>query len=126
MLERIISGSLLIVSIIHLLPITGMISASKLTLLYGVNIADPNLEILMRHRAVLFGILGVFFAFAGLQPSLQPIAFAIGFASVMSFFYLSISVGGFNQAIRKIHIADVAALIALLIALTAYLYKQTR
>ena len=124
MLERVITAALLVVSVIHLLPITGFFGASKLSQLYGIDIADPNLEILMRHRAILFGILGVLFAYAAFQPKLQPLAFMIGFASVLSFFYLSYSVGGFNDAIRKVVIADIVALLALLIATTVYYYQK--
>jgi hypothetical protein len=51
---------LTVVGIIHQLPLTGVLSVSRLQVLYGVTITDPNLEILMRHRAVLFGILGAF------------------------------------------------------------------
>jgi hypothetical protein len=126
MLERVITAALLVVSIIHLLPITGFLGASKLSLLYGVDIADPNLEILMRHRAILFGILGALFAYTAFRPELQAMAFIIGFASVLSFFYLSYTVGGFNEAIRKVVIADIVALLALLLASTLYYFKTSR
>ena len=37
---------------------------------------EPHLEILMRHRAVLFRLLGVFLIWAGFNPYLQPAGFA--------------------------------------------------
>ena len=71
MLDRTITGALLIVGIIHLLPMTGYLGASKLSALYNITIDDPNLEILMRHRAVLFGVLGSLFIYAAFQPNVH-------------------------------------------------------
>jgi hypothetical protein len=46
----------------------------------------------MRHRAVLFGLLGAFLIAAAFLPSLQLAALVAGFASVVSFLYLSAAV----------------------------------
>ncbi len=116
MTDRIISAMLLLIAIIHLLPVVGLLGAERITALYSVDLSNRNLEILMRHRAALFGILGVLFAHAAFAPSARPIAFAVAFASIVSFFVVSYAVGGFNDAIRRVVIADVVALVALLIA----------
>ena len=58
MYERIITGLLLVVAFIHLLPLVGALGSGQLASLYGVEITDQNLEILMRHRAILFAIPG--------------------------------------------------------------------
>lgn len=124
MIDQVITAALLLVSAIHILPIAGYLSASKLSTLYSIDVGDPNLEILMRHRSMLFGILAALFAYAAFQPNLQPLAFAAGFISVLSFFHLSYTVGGFNNAIKKVVIADVVALIALTIAACLFLYQK--
>lgn len=54
--------------------------------LYEIEIADQNLEILMRHRAALFSIIGGLFPYAAFTPSVQPIAFVVAFVSIGSFF----------------------------------------
>ena len=123
MLERIITGLLLVVAAIHLVPITGFFGADRLTSLYGIDVTSADLEILMRHRAVLFGILGVFFAYAAFRPALQPVAFVAAFATIASFFYLAFSVGDFVEAIRKIVVGDVVAAVALLGAVILYVIK---
>ncbi len=124
MLERITASALLLVSLIHFLPIAGFAGATKLSSLYGVDISDPNLEILMRHRAILFGIVGALFAYAAFQPKLQPFAFLVGFVSVLSFFYLSYAADNVNHAIRKVVIADIIAFAALLIGAISYFYQS--
>jgi hypothetical protein len=88
--------------------------------LYGVSLDDSNLVILIQHRAVLFGLLGLFLIYAAFKPSLQPLAFLAGFVSVISFLGIALSVGGYNDAISKVVIADVVAVIALCIALVLY------
>ena len=49
-----------------LLPLAGVLGAGRLSALYGIAFEEPNLVLLMRHRAVLFGLLGVFLAIAAL------------------------------------------------------------
>ncbi len=124
MYERIITGLMLVVAVIHLLPISGFFGVEQLASLYEIKITDGNLEILMRHRAILFGILGGFLAYAAFTPAIQPIAFLAAFISVASFFFLSFSVGEFNDAIRKVVIADIVASVSLLGAIVLYVVKN--
>jgi hypothetical protein len=114
---------LLVVGIIHILPLSGVLSAARLFELYGMTFDDPNLEILMRHRAVLFGLLGIFLICSAFMPSLQLPALIAGFLSVVSFLYLSYTVGGYNEQVNRIVIADKIALVCLVVALVSYLVK---
>jgi hypothetical protein len=107
---------LVIAGVIHLLPLPGVFGASQLTRLYGVPFDDPNLVILMRHRAVLFGLLGLFLIYAAWQTDLVTIALAAGLISALSFILLAWSVGGYNPAISRIVIADWIAVACLVVA----------
>jgi cytosine/uracil/thiamine/allantoin permease len=49
----ILPAMLLIVGIIHLLPLSGVLSAHRLQILYGIVIEDPNFEILPHWWRVL-------------------------------------------------------------------------
>lgn len=118
-MQYLITAMLLVVAVIHLLPVSGVLSASRLSSLYGISFDEPNLAILMRHRAVLFGLLGAFLAFAAFQPALQPMAFLAGFVSVLSFLYLAWSVGGYNPQVARVFTADVVALVCLVIGAVA-------
>ncbi len=124
MYERLITGFLLVVAVIHLLPLSGFFGVERLASLYDVKFEDVNLEILMRHRAMLFAILGGFFAYAAFAPAVQPIAFVAAFISLASFFFLAFSVGEFNAAIRKVVIADIVASVALFGAMFLYFINR--
>ena len=119
-MKHAITGLLLVVAVIHLLPLSGAAGARQLRTLYGFEIDSPDLEILMRHRAVLFGILGGFFAYAAFVPALQPIAFVAASISVLSFFYLARTVGSYGPAIGRVVRADVVAGVCLAAAALLY------
>ena len=57
-MNKLITILLLVVGIIHLMPLLGVLGGDRLNSLYGLSLDEPNLQILMRHRAVLFGLLG--------------------------------------------------------------------
>ena len=123
-MRYLVSAMLVIVAIIHLLPLSGVIGSERLASLYGISFDEPNIAILMRHRAVLFGLLGLFLLFAAFKPTFQLAAFVIGFASVVSFLGLAASVGGYNAAIGRVIAADVVALGCLVVGAAAYACAQ--
>ncbi len=125
-MQYLISTMLVIVGIVHLLPLSGVFGGEKLSLLYGLPLDETNIAILMRHRAVLFGILGLFFVFAAFKPAYQPLAFIAGFASVVSFLLLARSAGEYNAQIARVFAADMIALLCLIIAVSAYLFTQIK
>ena len=112
-MQKVLTRLLILVAIIHLLPLSGVLGIERLAALYGITFNEPNLEILMRHRAVLFGLFGAFILYAAFTPRLQLLAIIAGFVSVLSFMFLAWSVGDYNESIQKVVIADVVALIAL-------------
>ncbi len=104
---------LVVVSIIHLLPVSGVLGGERLEMLYGISFSEPNLAILMRHRAVLFGILGILMLVAAFRTSLQPMALAVGTVSAVSFIGLAWVTGGYNSEIDRVFVADIVALVCL-------------
>ena len=123
---KIVSGALLVVALIHFLPLRGVLGPEHLAALYGVPIDGANLEILMRHRAALFGLLGALLVYAAFKPSLQPMAILAGLISVVSFIVLAWGVGGYSQPIATVVIADVVALACLLVAIGLRAYGSKR
>lgn len=105
--------ALLAVGAIHLIPLSGVLGPEHLARLYGAAPSDPSVLILMRHRAVLFGIVGGVCVLAAFKPAFQWLALALGGFSVVSFLWLAWSTGGFNAHLQRVVVADVAALLCL-------------
>jgi len=115
-LNRITIACLALAGIIHLLPLPGVLGAGQLPRLYGVSADDPNLEILLRHRAVLFGLLGALLIAAAFRPELRPVALIFGLASTVSFLVIAWGVGGYNAQVAHVVAADLVAVVLLLVA----------
>ena len=123
-MNHVVSAMLVIVAIIHLLPLPGVLGRERLGTLYGTSISDPNVVILMRHRAVLFGILGSYFLLSAFRPELQASALVVGFMSASSFLWLARAVGGYNAQVARVVAADVVALLCLVIGAVAYAIQR--
>ncbi len=123
-MKYLVSAMLVVVGVIHLLPLSGVVGSERLASLYGLQFIEPNLEVLMRHRAVLFGLLGAFMVFAAFKPAYQAVAFIGGLISMMSFLYLAWSVGGYNEHVGRVVVADVVALGCLVVGGVVHAIRQ--
>lgn len=115
---------LIAVAAIHLLPLIGVFGAGRLFALYGVSVTDPNLEILMRHRAVLFGLVGGFMLFAAFRVEWQVIAMIAGIVSVGSFFVLAWMIGNYNTHLSGVIRVDVLAAVLLVVGSVAIAFRS--
>jgi hypothetical protein len=120
-MRYLVSTMLVAVGVIHLLPVLGALGADRLATLYGLAVDDPNLAILLRHRAILFGLLGLFLVLAAFKPALQRLAFLGGFVSVASFLGIAWQVGNYNPQVGRVVIADLVALGCLLVGFVAWI-----
>jgi hypothetical protein len=118
-MRYLISGMLIVAGLIHLIPISGVVGAGVLSRLYGVPIDDPSLVVLMRHRAVMFGLLGAMLMGAAWRPDWQWAAVVAGLISAASFITLAWHTGGYNDAVARVVMVDWVAVAALLIAALA-------
>ena len=125
-LRVIVTAMLTLVTLIHLMPLVGVFGADQLTSLYGLSLADPNILILMRHRAILFTLLGVFILLAAFRPRFQPMALVAGYISVIGFLVLAYSGEDYNAALARVVQADLVALGALIVASFCWLMVRFR
>jgi hypothetical protein len=119
-MKPLVAIALMVVAAIHLVPLVGVFGADRIASLYGIAIDGADLEILLRHRAVLFGLLGIFFAYAVFRPAWRTAAFVAGFVSVVTFLALAFLVGDYGAPIRRVVIADIVALAFLVIGSIAH------
>lgn len=119
-MPQLVSVTLLLVGIIHLLPLSGVLGQQRLFALYGVDLNDTNLVILMRHRAVLFGLIGGLMIEAAFNVAHQAIALAIAFVSVVSYLVLERLEGGGNAPLKRVAYVDWIALALLGIGAVAF------
>lgn len=110
---------LLIAGAIHLLPLAGLTGVGAVQRMYDVRIDDPNLGVLMIHRAALFGLLGGFLILAAFDRDLRWPAIVGGLGSAVSFLIIAWATGNLSAALRKVAVIDVVAVVALIAAAVA-------
>jgi predicted tellurium resistance membrane protein TerC len=116
-MKRAISIILFAVGLMNLYPIIGVLSADSLNNLYGVAILDNDLLILMRHRAVMLGIIGGFMMVAAFRQNLQLPAIIAGLVSMVAFVGLTLGAEDFGDSVNKVMLADVFGSLALIAAI---------
>ena len=121
-MRHLVTIGFVIAGVIHLVPLVGVLGATKLSAMYGIDVSDPTLAILMRHRAVLFGVLGAFLVVAAFVPAYQVPALVMGSVSAAAFVAIAWTTHGASSAITTIVRGDLVALAGL--ALSAIVRSQ--
>jgi hypothetical protein len=114
-----VSVLLLVAAVIHLLPLAGLFSAENLQRLYGVTAADTDMLILLRHRAVLFGLLGALILLSLFFSQWRGLAIGAGLVSAVSFVLIAKMSAGYGEAIARVVVADWVAIGCLVVAAIA-------
>lgn len=125
-MNYVVGASLLIAGIIHLLPLSGVLGSAQLAALYGMRFDEPNIAILMRHRAVLFGLIGGFMLLAAFRPALRTSALVGGAVSVASFLVLAMTAERYNAQLHRVVLIDAALLVCLLVGAIAHAMRGSR
>lgn len=112
MVTQLVRLALLVAGIVHVLPLVGVLGAARLHALYGVAVADAQLLVLMRHRALMFGVFGFLLLAAVFAPALRDWMLPLAWLSTSGFVVLGMNEPLVN-AMRRVMWVD-AALAALL------------
>ncbi len=116
LVSRAVAVVLVLVGLVNFLPVLGVLGPERLRTLYGVAFEDSSVVLLMRHRAVLLGLVGGFIIASGFLDSLRTPTFILGLASMLSFIALAWMEKGFTAEIQKVVVIDVVASVALGVA----------
>ena len=112
-MSALVPAAFVVAGVVHLLPIVGVAGGERLAALYGVPVAEPGLDLLLRHRAVLFGVLGTFLLYAAAVPAARSAAFVAGVVSAGAFVVLAWGEPGLSAELARVVRIDVAVLVAL-------------
>jgi hypothetical protein len=92
------------------------VAGEQLDKLYQVGTVSTDVQLLLRHRAILFGIVGSILIISAFVPSLRLVATIYGLVSMISFIVLVFATKNANPNLVQIAWIDVAATIVLLLA----------
>lgn len=115
-MNKIIMLLLVIVAMINFLPVVGVLSAKSVSQAYSIAPPGNDLEILLRHRALLFGVLGGFIFYSVFAPQYQGAAMVMAAISMIGYLLLMWSVGGYNASLYKVAVVDSVGILCLALA----------
>lgn len=104
--ERAVVLLFVLIGLLNLLPVVGVQSAAKLQSAYGLSTLSPDLTLLLRHRAVLFGLLGGLILCAAFMPALRWTALVLAPVSMGSFIVLAAGQEALNRELQAVVVAD--------------------
>jgi hypothetical protein len=113
-MRHVVTALFLIAGIVNFLPVMGVLGEARLESLYGIDVAGDDLLLLMRHRAVLFGILGGFMMLAAFRVHWRTTATVAGLISMVSYLVLALPLAPHGAPIQKVFWIDVVAVVLLL------------
>ncbi len=101
-------------SVVKLAPVVGLLLPDRIPDAYGISVSDPNLLILLRHRAALFAVVGGLLAAAAFRAHLRPLATLAGLFSMLSFVAVVWLDGPANAQLTRYAGIDATAALAVL------------
>lgn len=121
MKDWIVSGLLLVVGLLNLTPAIVFFSPERVSSLYGIELSGTDLSVLMRHRAILLGLLGAALIYAAFRRDILVPVIVAAFVGKLAFLFLTYSSQGVNAEIGRVAVFDIVAVALLAVALILHL-----
>jgi len=116
MMEIVFRITLFLAGVVNFAPAMIIFFPEKVAQSYGLQWSDANLELLMRHRGVLFGLIGGLMMYAAIFKRNENLAVLLGSISMATFILLYfLSSDSLSMGLHKVMRIDVVALSTLLI-----------
>lgn len=113
-----IAAALVISALIHFAPLPGLLGGAALQGFYGLPaIPDPATELLLRHRAVMFALMGALLLVAIARPALRVAAVWLVLVSDIAFAVLWLGGEGLPDPLRGVAMGDGVSIVALVAVL---------
>jgi hypothetical protein len=121
-METIFRATLFLAGTVNMLPSLLTFMPHRIAASYGIEAPDSNLELLLRHRAVLFGIIGGMMIYSSIAQKYYDLVTLAGLASMISFIllYFLINTDGISKELRGVMIIDAIATILLVTGWVLY------
>jgi hypothetical protein len=111
------TGAVLVISaLVHLAPAIGVLGAGALERLYGLTPANDATLLLLRHRAVLFGVIGVLLAWCAARPDRHASGLAIAATCVGAFLVLARGDAVATAALQRVWRVDAGVFVLVVVA----------
>lgn len=123
--ELVVAGILIGVGLLNVIPGIALLLPGRLTTLYGIGDLDTDVLVLLRHRALLLAMLGVFLVLAAAQVGWRRPALVAGLVSNVVFVVLAVSVPTSAQ-IGRVATIDLIALPLLVVGLVLSARRATQ
>jgi hypothetical protein len=124
--NRLVAGVLVVAGVLHLMPGVGVAGGDVLLRLYGVDVGDPSVTLLLRHRALLFGLLGAGFVIAAFRREWRSVALVVALLSTLSFIALALMTPARTPQIDRVVLVDVVLVVLLAVAAAIHVrYRNT-
>ena len=122
-METVFRVCLFISGVINFMPSLLAFWSNKISSSYGIDIPNSNDELLLRHRAVMLGIIGGVMIFSAISKKYYSLSVSIGLISMVSFIILYALVGNINPELQKVMKIDIAGILILLIGYSLYRFS---
>ena len=122
-MELIFRICLFISGAINFIPSALAFIPKKITDSYGIDIPDSNYELLLRHRAILLGLIGGYMIYSSISKKNYTSAVILGLISMISFLVLYYLIGNINLELYKVMKFDILAIVILLIGFALFKLK---
>ncbi|MFD4429282.1 hypothetical protein [Nocardia sp. NPDC058497] len=119
-----IVGTVLLVGVglVHVVPGVVALAPGRAAAVYGTAITNRDLELLLRHRAVLLALVGIGLIVGAFVPPVRAVTVAAGIISTSSFLVLAavVGLGDLGAPTKRVARIDVGALAALVAAAVVF------